>query len=229
MVSKPRMAMVRLKRGEQVERNREQLLAAAHAVFLERGFHAASLDAIAEAAGFSKGVVYSQFASKADMFLALLERRIDARSAENARIRGRGAAGVADLITLAARRSDEESAWTLLVLEFRVHAARDPALNRRYAELHARTIERLAATFAQVLGDGATGGDPSPETRALFLLALGAGIALEVAAATPRALPRAELRALAARALAARPDDRVARRSAATTARATRSRARRTR
>jgi AcrR family transcriptional regulator len=216
--------MVRLKRGEQVERNREQLLAAARAVFLERGFHAASLDAIAEAAGFSKGVVYSQFASKADLFLALLERRIDARSAENARIRARGAAGVADLIALGARRSDEEFAWTLLVLEFRVHAARDPELNRRYAELHARTVERLAATFAQVLGDDAASGGPPPESRALFLLALAAGITLETAAATPRGLPRAELRALAARALALGPDRRAARRSPATTLPARRTR-----
>lgn len=222
------MATIRLKRFERVERNREELLAAARAVFLERGFHAASLDAIAEAAGFSKGVVYSQFASKADMFLALLEHRIDARAAENARIRARGAAGVAALSALAARRSDEEFAWTLLVLEFRVHAARDPELNRRYAELHARTVERLAATFAQVLGDDATGG-PQPESRALFMLAFGAGMALEVAAARPRALPTAEMRALAARALAAGQDEPGARRSPATTRRATRSRARRTR
>jgi len=212
-----------------VERNREQLLAAARLVFLERGFYAASLDAIAETAGFSKGVVYSQFASKADMFLALLERRIDARAAENARISARGSAGVADLVALGARRSDEELAWTLLVLEFRIHAARDPELNRRYAELHARTIERLAATVGQLLGDDAQHGGSPPETRALFLLLFGAGMALEEAAATSRALPRTELRALAARALSFRPDEPVARSRAATTTRATRARARGTR
>ena len=35
---------------------------------------------------FSKGVVYSQFESKADLFLALLEARIEERAAENARL-----------------------------------------------------------------------------------------------------------------------------------------------
>jgi AcrR family transcriptional regulator len=36
-----------------------------------------TLDAIADEAGFSKGVVYSRFGSKADLFLALLDRRIE--------------------------------------------------------------------------------------------------------------------------------------------------------
>ena len=59
---------------EQGERNRALVLAAARRVFLERGYAGATLEAIADEAGFSKGVVYSQFAGKPDLFLALLER-----------------------------------------------------------------------------------------------------------------------------------------------------------
>ena len=76
----------RLTRAEQTERNRASVLAAALRVFLARGYHAASLDQIADEAGFSKGVVYSQFASKADLFLTLLEARIEERAARNARV-----------------------------------------------------------------------------------------------------------------------------------------------
>src|ERR1022692_3114734 len=47
--------------------------AAAAQVFAERGFHGATLDAVASAAGFSKGAVYSNFKNKEDLFLALLE------------------------------------------------------------------------------------------------------------------------------------------------------------
>jgi AcrR family transcriptional regulator len=54
---------------------REHLLAAAGDVFAARGYHAATIDEIAEAAGFSKGAVYSNFASKEDLFLALLADR----------------------------------------------------------------------------------------------------------------------------------------------------------
>ena len=54
-------------------------------MFLAR-YVSASLDAIAEEAGFSKGVVYSRFASKADMFLSLLEARIAERAEQNERL-----------------------------------------------------------------------------------------------------------------------------------------------
>src|SRR5215510_4477838 len=78
--------MPRLRRVEQVERNREVVLEAARRVFLARGYAGATLEAIADDAKFSKGVVYSQFESKADMFLALLERRIAERAADNERV-----------------------------------------------------------------------------------------------------------------------------------------------
>ena len=73
----------RLRRAEQVERNREEVLAAARQVFLDRGYAKATVEGIADIAGFSTGVVYSQFGSKADLFLALLERRIAERAARH--------------------------------------------------------------------------------------------------------------------------------------------------
>ena len=137
----------RLSRAEQNDRNRALLLAAARRVFLERGYYAATLDQIADEAGFSKGAVYSRFASKADMFLALLEDRIAERAAQNARA-GRRAGRHRELrracVDLAQRAERGAPGWRLLVTEFRVHAARDPELNRRYAALHARTVDGIA-------------------------------------------------------------------------------------
>ena len=78
--------MKRLTRAEQSERNRGLVPAAARRVFLACGYQGATLEQIAEEAGFSKGVMYSQFDSKADLFLALLEARISERAAENARM-----------------------------------------------------------------------------------------------------------------------------------------------
>jgi AcrR family transcriptional regulator len=77
-----------LSREEQVERNRRLVLDAARRVFLARGYASATVDGIAEEAGFSKGVVYSQFDGKADMFLALLEARITERAVQNERVPG---------------------------------------------------------------------------------------------------------------------------------------------
>src|SRR4051794_41907842 len=66
-------------RAESKAATREELLDAARRVFLERGYHGASLELVAREAGYTKGAVYSAFASKADLFLALYDREIEAR------------------------------------------------------------------------------------------------------------------------------------------------------
>ena len=142
----------RLSRAEQNDRNRALLLAAALRVFLARGYHAATLEQIADEAGFSKGVVYSRFASKADMFLALLtdqDRRAGCAERSGCRAAGRSGdlAGLLDLAWLAERAAP---GWRLLVTEFRVHAARDPELSRRYAAAHARTVDGLTSVVASL-------------------------------------------------------------------------------
>ena len=63
----------RLPRGER----REQLLEAASEVFVDRGFHAAGMDEIADRAGVSKPVLYQHFSSKQDLFLAVLSQHVD--------------------------------------------------------------------------------------------------------------------------------------------------------
>src|SRR4051794_15138667 len=114
----------RLSRTERTERNRERVLTAAREVFLARGYHGATVEQIAEAAGFSTGVVYSQFGGKADLFLTLLEARIEERIRDNAAVVASidGGEGLVGLLERAARVTFAEPEWGLLVLEFRVHA-----------------------------------------------------------------------------------------------------------
>jgi AcrR family transcriptional regulator len=178
----------RLKRAEQVGRNRELLLAAARRVFLGRGYGAASLDSIAEAAGFSKGVIYSQFDSKADLFLALLEARIAERGDENDAIADSGRAGVAALIARAQADATREPGWAALLVEFRSHAARDAELSRRYAQLHDATVGRLAARLERMHRDAGLEPAVAPRIMAQLLLAVGSGAILE-RAVEPAALP----------------------------------------
>jgi len=174
--------MKRLSRTEQVGRNRALVLDAARRVFLARGYHAATLEQIAEEAGFSKGVVYSQFDSKADLFLALLEARISERAVENARLAESMPADLPSLLDHLARGDQATPGWLLLVIEFRVHAARDPELRRRYAAAHARTVEALADVLAAVCARN--GQAPAIPARRLaeVLLAFSAGATLEQAA-----------------------------------------------
>ena len=200
----------RLTRVEQSQRNRDLVLAAARRMFLARGYHGASLEQIADEAGFSKGVVYSQFESKADLFLALLEQRIEERAEENARFVEELAAsdglgldqGLLALTEHVSRRDRADAEWGLLVIEFRVHAARNPGLNHRYSEVHERTVAGVARVVARIY-DRAGEALPLPAKElARMLLTVGAGARLEQATNTevvPNALVAELLAASGAR------------------------------
>jgi AcrR family transcriptional regulator len=185
----------RLSRDEQVARNRQLVLAAARRVFLAHGYASATLDAIAEEAGFSKGVVYSQFSNKADMFLALLEARIDERAEQNERLAaqldGRQLAEAVPELALALRRAEPE--WTQLVLEFRLHAARVPELSRRYADLHQRTVDRLASVFTRLHERAGSTPRYPPSVLAKLALAINVGAFLEQLADPAAADPAPEV------------------------------------
>jgi hypothetical protein len=73
----------------------------------------------------------------------------------------------------------KDLAWSLLVIEFRLHASRVPAVNKRYGELHARLRDAIAETlerFASTTGE-THALDPRDGARAL--LAFGTGAVLE--------------------------------------------------
>lgn len=193
---------VRASRAERVEANRGEVLAAARRVFLARGYAGATLEAVADAAGFSKGVVYSQFGGKADLFLALLEQRIEERAAQNRAIaeRQRGLDGLRALLRAARRDSETESGWGLLLLEFRMHAARDAQLNARYAEAHRRTLQGIEVVFERLYGEAGLAPPAPPRQLAALLLAFGSGVLLE-RAVEPRAFSQPNEQAAAARML----------------------------
>jgi AcrR family transcriptional regulator len=127
---------------------RSHLLAAAAEVFARRGYHRATLDEVAEAAGFSKGAVYSNFSSKEDLFIALsAQREQDLISAFTAAAKPdlSPAEAVQSLRSVYAASDPEERDrdWRLLT-EFTLYALREP-------EAHAKLIESQRAGLALVV------------------------------------------------------------------------------
>ena len=161
---------------------RRDLLDAAASVFARRGFHGASVEAVAEAAGFSTGAVYSNFEGKEALFLALYEERLQRRRRElteavvGAGGRADGLAAAAADVGQALRREPD---WFLLYFEFALHAARNPRFRRRFAALREEGLTELS----RGLEDGlqAAGLEPvvPPEELARALRALTYGLALE--------------------------------------------------
>jgi AcrR family transcriptional regulator len=66
------------------DETREKLFEAAAQIFADRGIGAASIETIAAAAGFTRGAFYSNFESKDDLIVAMLEDHVD-RSLEHHR------------------------------------------------------------------------------------------------------------------------------------------------
>lgn len=172
---------IRLTRQEQTAATREELLAAARRVFTDRGYHAASLDEVAREAGYTKGAVYSAFGAKGRLFLAVYEREMHRRwAAIDDEIEALLAAGEwRDPGEESARnffaRMQTERSWLLVLMEFRLHAARDPQLNAAYAELHRGALERLAGLLQRL-----TDADRAAAYEAALAgFALGNGFALE--------------------------------------------------
>jgi AcrR family transcriptional regulator len=67
------------RRGTRLPRDerRGQLLDAASEIFVDRGYHAAGMDEIADRAGVSKPVLYQHFSSKLELYLAVLNRHVE--------------------------------------------------------------------------------------------------------------------------------------------------------
>jgi AcrR family transcriptional regulator len=134
-------------RQERRERTRAELLAAARRAFLREGFHAASLDAIAEEAGYTKGAFYSNFASKDDVLVAVLEEHFRDR-AEAYESLVSSAETIEDAYGAVARfwhdANEREPEWSRLVIEFMAHASRNEKLRQAVREVRERGLDRIA-------------------------------------------------------------------------------------
>jgi AcrR family transcriptional regulator len=169
------------KRATRAE-TRARLLKAAGEVFAALGYHRASLEDVAGAAGLTKGAVYSSFASKDELFYALLHERIEERlelvtqavdaqatTGEAAMDAGRALAGL----------SVEQGDWHLLFVEFWAQAVRDPERREEFAR-HRRQVRDLIAGFLERLAVAHEVTLPAPaEQLALAILALSNGISIE--------------------------------------------------
>ena len=130
----------------------ERILAAAEELFLQRGFRAASVHDIAAAAGYTTGAIYSSFAGKDELFLAVYRRKaaqqIELWRASAAMVTSASDVGPALGSGLMAGRL--EPAWYAAIFEFLSYAARDERLGREAAEVYRGGQELVAELLRDV-------------------------------------------------------------------------------
>jgi AcrR family transcriptional regulator len=159
---------------------RDRILDAATKVFAAEGFAGATIDAIGQAAGFTKGAVYSNFESKDELFLALLDRQFELRSELIATAFDSGggdAAATAQALSRSMLDSiHDETDYHVLFFEYWLRAVRDP-------ELRDRLIARRRAAAAQALAifekTATMPHGPQVAGLAQLVVTLTAGIAME--------------------------------------------------
>ena len=181
----------RLTRDERKAETRERLLDSAASVFARRGYHGASVDEVAEQAGFSTGALYSNFDGKEDLFLAVLQRQIARQTrelsdtvAERPTVEERARGGADEWM----RFLEREPELVLLFMEFWAYAVRNPEVRPRFAARYAD----VRTAVSRIIEDGAR--DLGVELAlpadqlAIAIDALGDGFALQKLA-DPDAVP----------------------------------------
>ncbi|MGH9188220.1 MAG: TetR/AcrR family transcriptional regulator, partial [Acidimicrobiales bacterium] len=177
-------------RQESQARTRARLVQTAERIFLRQGFHSASIGQIARAAGYTTGAVYSNFASKEELCLAVLEGRV-LGLADRLREDFAAAEPTVDARLAVLERwwetllGDEE--WAQLGAEFVLATRGTPAIRRQIAERLqvARTlVVGLLAAQQEVVGF-----DSPMDPNRLAAAVTGLGIGLSVQRIADPSLP----------------------------------------
>ncbi|WP_459967690.1 TetR/AcrR family transcriptional regulator [Mycobacterium sp. MUNTM1] len=160
---------------------RDRILDAASKVFAAEGFAGATIDAIGQAAGFTKGAVYSNFESKDGLFLALLDREFELRGEQIATALD-SSGGDTDAAARELSRSwldsvRDHSDFYVLFVEYWLRAQRDP-------QLRERLIERRRAAAADqavhiVTSTPSVASDSELADLAQLVVTINLGIAME--------------------------------------------------
>jgi AcrR family transcriptional regulator len=171
-------SVVRLTRAEAQARTRGALIDTATSAFLRDGYAATSLEKVADLAGYSKGAVYSNFRSKNELCLAVL----DHIHAQQVHLIEQAMAGPATLEARLevfrewAERTIGDPAWTGLECEFATHARNDPRVRCELARQEASVRDLLASVVTRTADElGSELPLPAGEAAAA-LLSLGIGL-----------------------------------------------------
>jgi AcrR family transcriptional regulator len=161
----------------------EKLIEAALTLFGEAGYERATIDRIVAEAGYSKGAFYAHFKSKDELFLFILERRLQhnlERVRSLCRLEGSGRTWTKRLLGTLLDFSAEHKGMRALSLEYMAHGMRRPEIGDRITSMHARWRDLFAQTLraSEEYRSGRLRG--SPEAISYALVAMVDGFIVQI-------------------------------------------------
>jgi len=132
---------------------RARLLNAAFEVFATHGFGKATIEEVCEAAGYTRGAFYSNFATLDDLFFALYEQWSDQLISHVAESLAESVEGESIRATIerVATALMVDRDWILVKTEFFLYAVRTPAAATMLAVYRAKLRDELARTLTRVM------------------------------------------------------------------------------
>jgi len=174
--------MPRLTRKEKQAQTRECLMHSAAKVFARRGLERASIDEVAEHAGYTKGAFYANFKNKEELFLAMLDERFAKRIEDIERV----VASEGSAAQKARRGGDQftrmlaaDPEWERLFFEFSAYAARDEDFREELVTRYRAMRAKIAAALEEDGGEEEHDKPISLDEVALMLCIMGNGFTLE--------------------------------------------------
>ena len=144
----------RLTRAESKARTRERLLDAAARTFARKGYAGASVEEIAQSAGYSIGALYSNFGGKQELFLELMSGRASRRQAMVAEILQADDDPAEAIARLLERTGSPDPDLMALRAEFWLYAVRNPeamgALTAQRREQIDALVEVISAAMSRL-------------------------------------------------------------------------------
>jgi AcrR family transcriptional regulator len=173
--------MGRITRKESHAQTRERLVETAHRLFLADGYNATSLDKVAAEAGFSKGAVYSNFATKHELGLAVLDvlHMERALSLADAVLAAESVEDRLDAFSRWAEANIGDVGWTVLEVEFATSNRHVSGVNGALASRRRELTAAIADLIEQQAADLGLELPLRAETAAIQLLSLGIGLGVQ--------------------------------------------------
>lgn len=165
------------------ENTRARLLEAAAQVFAEIGLEGATVEAVCDRAGFTRGAFYSNFESKDELFLTLAasvgEVRLGAVRERVSVLVGADALGDCDPVDLVQQIMDsgaDDRVGVMLMSEIRIRALRDPDFGTAYLAQEREMVRSIAAIIQEIVDTGKFGLRIDAEEAARLLMVVWEGM-----------------------------------------------------